>query len=355
MEPMSNEHGARGVPRRRVSTATLAWTTLWANVVVIIQGAFVRATGSGAGCGSHWPTCHGEIVPLSGDVHTAIEFTHRLLSLVVLVLGAILAAPGVARARPEPRRLRVRRGGVRVPADRGTARSLDRAVGLTGDNQSTARGLMVATHLVNSLFLVGTLAGTVVYARPEQRRAYPLRLARQGPLLSVLLVALVGMQVLMFSGGIAAMGNTMFPSESLAEGLAADFDPESHPLIRLRILHPLIAIAVGVYLFVALGLARWLKPRPAVRLRSWLLGTYLVQLWSGRDQPGAARADRPADCCTWGWRCRPSVCSSALSVVMLGAPCSGAQPRAEPGPRYLGACLTWGPPSHSAAPPGATT
>jgi heme a synthase len=324
MEPMSNEHGARGVPRRRVSTATLAWTTLWANVVVIIQGAFVRATGSGAGCGSHWPTCHGEIVPLSGDVHTAIEFTHRLLSLVVLVLGAILLR--------RVWRQRVQNRGAFVFGAAAFAFLLIEALlgaltvlwGLTGDNQSTARGLMVATHLVNSLFLVGTLAGTVVYAR-EQRPAYPLRLARQGPLLSVLLVALIGMQVLMFSGGIAAMGNTMFPSESLADGLAADFDPESHPLIRLRILHPLIAIAVGVYLFVALGLARWFKPQAGRTLRRWLLGTYLVQLVVGAINL-ALLAPIVLQMLHLGLAVQAFGLLSALSIVMLGAPAAARSP-----------------------------
>jgi len=78
------------------------------------------------------------------------------------------------------------------------------------------------------------------------------------------------------------MGNTIFPSESLAEGFRADFDPESHLLIRLRILHPLIAITVGVYLFVALGLSWYLKPvAEARRLAQVLLGVYVAQLIVG--------------------------------------------------------------------------
>ena len=86
----------------------------------------------------------------------------------------------------------------------------------------------------------------------------------------------------MFSGGIAAMGNTMFPSESLREGIAADFDPESHPLIRLRILHPLIAITVGVYLFLSLGLSWWMKPVPqAKRIAQGLFTVYVAQLIVG--------------------------------------------------------------------------
>ena len=301
------------------TTPTLAWVTLWANVVVIIQGAFVRATGSGAGCGSHWPTCNGELVPLSGDIHTAIEFGHRALSGVVLVLGAWLLRR-VWRERSENRGAYAfgLAAFVFLIIEAGLG-ALTVLWGLTGDNQSTARGLMVATHLVNSLFLMGTLAGTVVYARRD-RPEYPLRLARQGTLTTVLLVGLVGMQVLMFSGGIAAMGNTMFPSESLAAGIAADFDPESHPLIRLRILHPLIAIVVGIYLFLALGLARWIKPVPeGHRLRQWLLGTYLVQLGVGTVNL-ALLAPIVLQMLHLGLAVAAFALLSALAVVMLGAP-----------------------------------
>ena len=151
---------------------------------------------------------------------------------------------------------------------------------LTGDNVSFFRGIMVATHLVNSLLLVGTLTLSVIYAR--KNAPWPLRVSQQGTVATVLGVALVSMLVLMFSGGIAAMGNTMFPSESLREGLAADFDAASHILIRLRVLHPLIAITVGVYLFLSLGLSRWLKPVPeAKRVTQLLLSVYLVQLVIG--------------------------------------------------------------------------
>jgi len=269
-------------PRARgISTVRLVGITVAANAVVIVQGAFVRATGSGAGCGRHWPLCNGEVVPLSGGVHTAIEFTHRLLSLGVLILGMWLFAR-VWRARHD-------RPGLFAFTVAATAFLLIEAGlgaltvlwGLTGDNQSLARGLMVATHLVNSLLLVGSLAGVWLYARPNPP-AWPLRVREQGALGTVLTIGLVGMLFLMFTGGIAAMGNTMFPTVSLAEGLAADFASDSHPLIRLRILHPLIAITVGVYLFVALGTAWWLKP--AEQGRTWaraLLGVYLIQLAVG--------------------------------------------------------------------------
>jgi cytochrome c oxidase assembly protein subunit 15 len=279
----STEASAGAAPRglAGISTLNLVVWTVAMNLLVILQGAFVRATGSGAGCGRHWPLCNGEVVPLSGGVHTAIEFTHRLLSLAVLILGVWLM-------RRVWRKHRENRGLVAftvlatfflfVEAGLGALTVL---WGLTGDNVSVGRGLMVSTHLVNSMLLVGALAGVVLYARRDPP-AYPLRLRGQGTLGSVLAIGLVAMLALMFSGGIAAMGNTMFPSASLAEGFAADFDPESHPLVRLRILHPIIGITVGIYLFLSLGTAWWIKPAPEGRsLAQALLSVYLVQLAVG--------------------------------------------------------------------------
>lgn len=266
--------------RPSISLPALAWTALVGNVVVILQGAVVRATHSGAGCGRHWPTCNGEIVPLAASTATTIEFTHRLLSLGVLVIGAVLLARTIAVRRERPGLFAFASlsfAFLVIEALLGAATVL---LGLTGDNATVGRGVMVASHLVNSVLLVGALAGTVLYATGRAR--WPLRIGRQGILATTLGVGLVGMLVLMFSGGIAAMGNTIFPSETLAAGLAADFDPGSHPLIRLRILHPLIALTVGVYLFVSLGFGWWLKPAPEARgLTRALMGTYLVQLVIG--------------------------------------------------------------------------
>ncbi|HET8986117.1 MAG TPA: COX15/CtaA family protein [Trueperaceae bacterium] len=255
--------------------------TLSLNVVVILQGAFVRISGSGAGCGSHWPTCNGTVVPLDPSLETAIEFSHRLLSFAVLLLGVWLMRTAFRTRAERPGFFAFATASlvfVVIEALIGGATVL---LGLTGDNTSIARGVWVASHLVNSLLLVGALSATVVYAsrRPP---AYPLLLARQGGVSTVLMVALLAALVLCFTGGIAAMGNTIFPSESLAEGIRADFDPESHLLIRLRFLHPLIAITVGVYLFVALGLGWYLKPVPeARRIAQVLLGVYLAQLVVG--------------------------------------------------------------------------
>lgn len=266
--------------RTKISSLALAWAALAANALVILQGAVVRSTGSGAGCGSHWPTCNGQVVPLNHTTESLIEFSHRLLSLAVLVLGAWLLLRAWRARRAQPGFFAFALAAFVFLIFEALLGGATVLFGLTGDNTTVARGVMVASHLVNSLLLIGTLTLTVVYARP--RAPWPLRLGAQGPLATALLFGLLGMLVLMFSGGIAAMGNTMFPSESLAAGVAADFSAGSHPLIRLRILHPVIAIAVGVYLFLTLGLSRLLKPAPeAQRLAQVLFGVYLFQLLLG--------------------------------------------------------------------------
>src|SRR4051812_8609904 len=76
--------------RSRGKFRRFAWGVLLYNLPVILWGAVVRATGSGAGCNDHWPLCDGKVIPLSFDFHRIIEFSHRLSSGFVLVLTAIL-------------------------------------------------------------------------------------------------------------------------------------------------------------------------------------------------------------------------------------------------------------------------
>jgi heme A synthase len=70
--------------------STYAWSVLVFNVLVIVWGAFVRATGSGAGCGSHWPLCNGEVILRAPQLETIIEFSHRATSGIDLLLVVAL-------------------------------------------------------------------------------------------------------------------------------------------------------------------------------------------------------------------------------------------------------------------------
>ena len=72
--------------------AKFAWFVLGLNLLVIVWGAFVRATGSGAGCGSNWPLCNGEVIPQAPAIETIIEFSHRISSGLALIAVVVLLA-----------------------------------------------------------------------------------------------------------------------------------------------------------------------------------------------------------------------------------------------------------------------
>ncbi len=254
--------------------------TLAVNAVVILQGAIVRITGSGAGCGRDWPRCQGEFLPLDHGVTTWIEYSHRALSGMALLLGVGLLITAVRHRAALPVMLRCAGASVVFLCIEALIGAGTVLTGLTGDNVSIGRGLLVAFHLVNSLLLVGALSLTTLYAYPTP----PMRPSWNGHigLNLAMLLGLVGMTLLMFSGGIAAMGNTMFPPETLQAGLMEDFSREAHPLVRLRLLHPVLAIGVGGYLWFIYVMSGWIRPDPQCRpYRRGLFLAYCLQLGVG--------------------------------------------------------------------------
>jgi hypothetical protein len=122
---------------------------------------------------------------------------------------------------------------------------------LVGDNASAARAAYVGGHLVNTLLLVGAMLTTIWWAAPHRRA---LRLAPWlAPATRGLTLALVALLAVAATGAIVALGDTLFPHASLAEGIAADLDPASHVLIRLRIWHPVLAALTAIGLLVLVG------------------------------------------------------------------------------------------------------
>ncbi|HLQ23560.1 MAG TPA: COX15/CtaA family protein, partial [Gemmatimonadales bacterium] len=140
--------------------AKYAWGVLAANVAVVLWGAFVRASGSGAGCGSHWPLCQGVVIPADPATATLIELAHRVTSGTALLLVAGLF---VWSRRVAPRGSVVRRG---------AALSLVFMLGeallgaglvlfaLVAHNDSLTRAFSLGAHLLNTFLLLGSLALT---------------------------------------------------------------------------------------------------------------------------------------------------------------------------------------------------
>ncbi len=79
------------MPRRFV---TLAWIAAACAYLLIVLGGVVRISGSGMGCGDHWPLCNGHLFPPLGDIRTVIEWSHRLVASIVSLLVAALAVYG---------------------------------------------------------------------------------------------------------------------------------------------------------------------------------------------------------------------------------------------------------------------
>lgn len=251
-------------------------STLIANLAVIVWGAYVRASGSGAGCGSHWPLCNGEIIPRAPSTATLIELSHRLTSGVALILVVAMVV------------LAWRRFPSGSPVRRYAAWSLafmvgEAAVGaglvlfeLVADNQSMARAMFMAVHLVNTFLLLGAMTLTLHCAEGRPAPAWRGLFRGRGWLLGP---ALLGVLAIGASGAIAALGDTLFPADSLSQALTADLSPTSHLLIQLRVLHPVIAIVVGVVLLVVVMSAD--DRAPAQRWARWLSLAVLVQIALG--------------------------------------------------------------------------
>jgi heme A synthase len=88
---------------------------------------------------------------------------------------------------------------------------------------------------------------------------------------AILIGGTAGMMLLGASGGVAALGDTLFPVTSLGEGFAQDLSPGAHFLVRLRVLHPLLAFSVAA-LVSAMALWGALAARgPDLRSASWML------------------------------------------------------------------------------------
>ncbi len=224
---------------------------------VVLFGAWVRITGSGAGCGQHWPTCHGQVVPRSPSIETVIEFTHRATSgaygllVIALLVWAIRAFPRGHLAR--------------VGAWLTLVFTITEALvgaglvtrGLVADNASVERAIVMSLHLVNTSFLTGALALTCwAGARPQLRDRLDWN-AQRGPAL-VLVGALVGLVIVGMSGAVTALGDTLYPvaGGTIVDTLTADQESSAHFLRRMRALHPLLAIGIGgVVLIVAQNLA----------------------------------------------------------------------------------------------------
>ena len=209
----------------------------------------------GDGCGSNWPTCHGEVIPQAPSTATLVEFTHRLTSGLCgrfrlraprLVVDALRSRPPVTRLVALTLLFIVFEGAIGAGLVLGE---------LVADDASVARAVVIALHLSNTLALTAFAALAAWRAgRPTPAKFLPRR--RLAFWVGLALVVLTAM-----TGAVTALGDTLFPKNvvlgpSILAEVRDDLSASSHFLVRLRLLHPVVAIVAAGYLI-------WLLAREA--------------------------------------------------------------------------------------------
>ncbi len=338
--------------------AAYAWCVLGYNLLVILWGAVVRATGSGAGCGEHWPLCQGVVIPHASQIATLIEFAHRASSGIAVILVVLLL---VFAFRQFSSGHVVRRHAAAALIFTLTEGLIGAALvlfGQVGTNASLTRAWILSLHLTNTFLLLAFLALTassagmappaatreshhtndrvtqtlssvfsvpsvvdassgiqikpglkslcenscvqtsrldprlrgddVVEFRDLSQRSHsresrnPRLFIQTLKLLLLYGVGLLGALAMAVTGTVAALGDTLFHATSLSQGFQLDFSASANPLLRLRIIHPLIAVAAGGYL-IFLGMRALGSPVSSNtrRLAQWLVALVTVQFLLG--------------------------------------------------------------------------
>ncbi len=231
-------------------------------LLVILWGAWVRISHSGDGCGDTWPLCHGQLIPEAARGKTWVEYSHRMMSGTFGLLIVYLyyyTRKHFEKTHP-----------IRFWSLLSLIFTISEALlgaklvlfGLVSSNDSPYRAFVMSLHLMNSLMLTGSIALTWEFSHSAQweiRKQTPWNLASlsfkkvsAGTIFAFILIGL--------TGAIAALSNTLFPTLSLSEGFAADWNPDSHFLIRLRGFHPIAGILLGGSLAVIAWLFTQLVP-----------------------------------------------------------------------------------------------
>ncbi len=248
--------------------------TLGATVFVILFGSVVRITGSGAGCGQHWPTCRGEITHLPNTLATLIEYTHRLTSGL---LGFLVFGLAVVAFRVFPRRHPVRLWvcvSVLFMIVEALIGMLLVRFGLVANDTSVARAVVMPLHLISTLLLLSAMTLTAVFSLPAC--AVCPRDTRGTMLVGV---GLLGFLVVSASGAVTALGDTVFPvraGQTVAR-LAAEHSQPAQFLEHGRAFHPMLALVLIVSLLVILPRVAERGSRTAERLTQISLALCLFQ------------------------------------------------------------------------------
>src|SRR5216684_4554828 len=235
-----------GVESRKASMRPLtrfAWLTLAYNIAVILWGAYVRATGSGAGCGNRWPLCNGTVLPRTSHAQTIIELTHRLTSgLAILMVFSLLVWCRRKTSKGDWAR-RSSALALLLLFNEALLGALLVLFEHVAQDRSPGRGFFLCAHFGNTLLLLAALALTAHWLSEGHRR---FSVVRNGAEITAVVSGLLATMCIGITGSLAALGDTLFPAVSLRASLIQDFS-SGNILLRLRFLHPVAAAIGAIY------------------------------------------------------------------------------------------------------------
>lgn len=256
-----------------------AWIFLWYNLYAVLGGAYVRATGSGAGCGEHWPLCNGEVVPNLSTFHTVIEYTHRVSSGIVGIGSIILllwAFKVAKKGNPIRKSASVAFAFVVFEALLGAGLVI---FGLVAANSSILRTVVMSLHLVATFILIASIALTAAWSSGLVN-VCKFRISDKRILPATLII--VGMFFIGMTGAITALGDTLFRPNYVGEGLVNDFYQAEHFLKSLRVVHPILAILISIFtVFTAWFLTNKNSSQIQKKMLYSIIIIFIVQILSG--------------------------------------------------------------------------
>ena len=232
------------------------WQILYL-MAVILFGAWVRATGAGAGCGNHWPLCNGEMILQDPSIAAMTEYTHRLSSALTLPFSILVFFLIRKYSSPAHLARKASLGTIVMIILEGLLGAGLVFLEHVADNRSGYRAISMSLHLVSTFTLMGFAVFTWYWSGNLSQK--PVKLKSPTPAASLLWLQVSGLIALMFlgvSGAITALGDTLFPISAPGEAWEMGQLAGAHLFLKLRIWHPFIAILVGAWLiFVVRHLA----------------------------------------------------------------------------------------------------
>lgn len=275
--------------------ARFCWGLLAYTVIAVIWGAFVRGSISGDGCGTHWPTCGGSLLPdfsglrghsfselfqlffhptqtyasdevRQGILRKAIEYSHRI-STGPITAGAILLLIWGYRTFPKghPVRFSVTLSALFIVFEAviGMALVLNKWVAL---DKSMMRAYMMPVHLVNTFVLLMGLTTAAWFGAGNTRISW----RKQGPIAFLVLGAGAAFLYLAITGSISALGDQIYPVKDHLEAMREASLNNVPFLIQHRPRHPMSAAVCGLILCLCAGLLAHLRPSENTRRFSYL-------------------------------------------------------------------------------------